>query len=676
MYLITEDTKIMITQLNNDTIGILPAKDTTNNEKNPSAQPNDEFKPLTLEEQRDIRIRTTFSAIIQKAAETVKDITCVYIGSMIGMTASTAITANPIILALATAGGGYLAYHLDKTKLEKTNITEKVKLSLASISESIKGTAENFLQIPWRPKENKKEANSVFDVISDKTKIPTKITKSFPNILYPSIKAANAAHKETLMKILDGLPLKDVTSVNEIALVEKFSEGEGILGLAMPRLTRNVIHLRDDLFSSFEAARNVATHENGHTKDFNRFLNPIFTDSSLKPWGKPPYPIDPLYDTPTNIYGMTNHYEDYAQAHMFYHCYPEILKTVAPDKFAAMEKSEKLNFLEKVLDRPVVREWGKKISQTMDKVPFLRNAFDLLKAIAGPLSLHKSAEEIRQGVSKDDKGQLFHGELHLASALAYCSGPASFLGLIFDIAHWGINKAINKGTITIEKARVYSRAILANIAGPIGHVIGEGTHALLLPDAEIQQKTNLKENLQKLNENAPTLSDTETDLIAAASAAAGAVGATASYIINYASNNLAARIVSAISGGFWGGAIVGSLTLAGFYLNKYKKEMATNKELQNVLANKDDMLYMLKVYGGSAILGLTGGVLGKYGGSIIGGAAGAMAAGPLGGLLGAGLGGFAGSLIAANQGAKLGAALGKKFDDISKTTNISQPQGI
>ncbi|MCD6309241.1 MAG: hypothetical protein J7M18_00900 [Candidatus Eremiobacteraeota bacterium] len=318
-------------------------------------------------------------------------------------------------------------------------------------------------------KESRSTAGKILDTIGKGFGVIGKGMKAIPRFLYPSIQNANPAEKDLIIKTLDGMPLRTVTSTYKIAINPDLVKNYGAAGLARHTPIANMIELNKNSMAIPQWNKGVIIHELGHTRDFSEGLTPLTNPSTRAPWGKPPYVFDKWIDTPGQpTYAATNHWEDFAQSHKFYHMHPEKLKEVSPEKYAAMEKLHEPNLYDKVMDHKPIRDAGKKISEAIDKVPHLRTALEWMGAVAGPLTLRSGALKYKKGVIDDDEKKKFDGKMDMAKGTAYSMRVTAPAGLVLSLAHFIMGRKIKKGKLKAEKASRIANAVLACATGPVG----------------------------------------------------------------------------------------------------------------------------------------------------------------------------------------------------------------
>jgi hypothetical protein len=285
--------------------------------------------------------------------------------------------------------------------------------------------------------------------------------KAFPKFIYPSFEKMTAEEVRTIYSYLDKLPLKDVNSVDRIQILPELKDASG---LAYRNPAEPFIQLsRQQLNLDPHWAETVTVHEVGHTKDYETALFGIFKHESTKTgvWGKGPWMTD---------YAKTNHWEDFAETHAFYHLHPEELKTKCPEKYARMAELEKLGTFDRLIDRQAFRETGKYIGEKLGDLPYLRSGVDILSFALGFLQIAKGFGELEQGVHRGDLKKKMDGTLDIAAGTCFASKIFCVPGLAIDGAKQALDRAIDKGDITSEQGNALVQHTIGAIGGPLAKI--------------------------------------------------------------------------------------------------------------------------------------------------------------------------------------------------------------
>ncbi|MCL5773048.1 MAG: hypothetical protein M1536_01515 [Firmicutes bacterium] len=533
----------------------------------------------------------------------------------------------------------------------------------SGVKESAGDSGEGFLISTGAGKSGKPAKESILGKIKKGLGFSAKGAKAIPPFLYPSIKNATPAEHKLIIDTLDKLPLKDVVSTQSITINPALEKTMNASGLARNLFFEKPIDLGKESMAVEGFNEGTIIHEVGHTRDFTEGVIPYVGRSSFKPFGKPPYVYDPWIDTPNDLYASTNHWEDFAQDHKFYHLQPSELEKTNPAKFKAMQELEKPGLYDKVMDRSGVRAAGRKLAELIDKVPGLRTAIDTIGTIMGPLEIHSGAGKIQDGfINKNDRKKL-DGKLDMAAGVAFSLKAAAPAGLGIEGLRLYLNHQIKKGRMTVEEANKIADATLAASTGPAGLTAFAAVKELVGKE-KIDYKMGKELSEAKLAESDKKYGKAMAVGTAAASATGAALGFYAGVHIL---GSLAAGLAIGATGAMAAIPIgVGIVALGRALRNIAKGEMEgvkATKALENKSGlTKDDKIFIAKVAGGAAIGGTAGTILGIQGGAIAGAVVGGLVGGPIGAGVGAFLGKVAGSLAGSYAGAKAGAKLGKLLD--------------
>lgn len=660
---------------------ISPSSQTSSSLKAPPPQtpasPQASPPPQPLLSSREERIGLFLKALGREGVEGLRYLSAVAIGQMVGVTVATSLlgpvgiaTGSLYLLtvgtALGNAIGGISGYYW-----EKKGIGQKILGFLGS-------------HMHWGGK------------IARTVSTALRVT---PRFLYPSIVGATAQENNLILKTLDSLPLKDVTSTPSIAVVNGL-ERMGAAGATISEVYKNPVFLDRNEFAIPGFGESTLIHELGHSKDLSQGFGRFGSLSSSRPWGAPPYVFDPNIDTPGNVYASTNRFEDFAQSHMFYHQHPDELAATSQEKLHAMEAAERQGVTEKLLDKPAVRDAGKKLAEAIDKVPGLRTSMELAAAIASPLQVHVGSHLLQEGLEKGEKDQTLHGKLSLASGLFLFTRAMAPLALASGLLHLYLSRKIEDGKISLEKANKMATGLLGVAAGPLGlATLGFLTEVKAkFPDGplpqELQKPISLKGILAMVG------------------------GTSLGGIVGAALGTALAGPAGAAIGGLWGkagGAVAGLAIYGLFQLLGGRKPGPSSAQpgtgtppsqpsspqtgtgvpasqpsspqpgtgspasqplppqpgISSILT-KDDAKYLLKIAGGAAAGGTAVAIAARALGGILGAALGGILAGPAGAVTGEFLGKLAGMLTGAYLGSKGGARIGKAIAGTASSAPSAQ----
>lgn len=475
------------------------------------------------------------------------------------------------------------------------------------------------------------------------------VANSLPKIAYPTLVGATEAQKAVFYGALDGLPLNGVTSASTIDVV-KGLEAVGASGLATPLFSQSRIFLDVDQMGISNAwAKEVTIHEIGHTFDFTKGVGPILSRNFRGGgFGSAPFISD---------YAHTNRMEDYAESYAKYHLNPEGLQGVAPDKYAAIHQSQQPGLVDQALDRPSVRDAGRRIGTAFEAAPRARNLLALGSSLVGPFQLYRGAAAYEKGVQEDDPVRRLNGKLNLASGVALMGPGTAPLSLLVSAGQIFTNMHLRSGSITADQAEKRADLALAVSTGPFGAIAssveGELKSAGLLvkPSSGMGLQSFAPSNLKK--------SLVKTGVGFALGAAAGGL---VSPLLHASSAHSA--VFSAATGSWVGGMMGAAVGFTADMLSRpdtvsHFQALASKEEPQGL--TKEDKVLLAKLAAPAVVGGATGAVGGYLGGQWVGQAVGQALAGPAGGVTGAALGSYlgvlGGSYALAKGGAKLGSAL-------------------
>lgn len=472
------------------------------------------------------------------------------------------------------------------------------------------------------------------------------LARSLPKFAYPTLGNATSAEKAVIYSALDNLPLNGVTSAPTIDVVTGL-EKAGASGLATPLFSQSRIFLdRDQMALGAEWAKEVTTHEIGHTFDFTKGVGPVGTRNFWGGgFGKAPFVSD---------YAGTNRMEDYAEAYAHYHRTPDELMTKAPAKFEAIAKSQQPGLIDRALDRPSVRDAGRKVGTAFERAPSLRNLISLGSSLVSPFQIYRGATNLEIGLKSADDKAKFDGKMQLASGAALLTGVAP-LGLAIGVGHAITGKLLADGSITQAQADKVADASLAVSTGPVGFAVNS-------IETELDKAGLLQERGQvKLFATAgPAKSERAWTLGGGFAAGAIAGGVLAPLLVG---GGTASLVASAAAGSWVGGLGGAALGLGVSSLLTHRaaaRPFGLMAQGDQDKLRREDKRLLAKLIAPTALAGVGGAVLGGMAGNAIGNALGAAVAGTAGGVTGAALGQYigllGGSYALAKGGAKLGAA--------------------
>lgn len=327
--------------------------------------------------------------------------------------------------------------------------------------------------------------------------------QAMPAFLYPVI-SGTAAERAIILRTLDGLPLKDVSSIASIRMVDSIGTPSGMngmfLGVTMPatgdmQLSRLGNSLRQ--IQGFagptghweptgqinpQVLSGTLTHEMGHGHDFQGgILRALLhgEESAGGPWGKGPY---------VSEYAKKNADEDFAETYFHYHANHEQLvaqpgphtnqdlKTFAPEKWQAMKDSERLNIAERLVDQKPFRETGRMVGELSSALPVVRTGLVLAAAFSAFSLITEGGYAVVDSFGREDSRGAVRGALELGAGLGlgltYASpllGPAA-LALLG--ARAGLDRADREAAAPNSTHATAGVSFAAATGGALGGAIG------------------------------------------------------------------------------------------------------------------------------------------------------------------------------------------------------------
>ncbi|MHB2017267.1 MAG: hypothetical protein ACYCW6_10005 [Candidatus Xenobia bacterium] len=312
-------------------------------------------------------------------------------------------------------------------------------------------------------------------------------TQAIPSFLYPSV-FGTAAEKAAIWQTLDQLPMKDVGSISQIRMVPTIGNVPNgiILGVTRPvvntiSISRNGIMEVNDGQWNPDLARMTLIHETGHALDYRGGIAHVLLggDSAHGPFGKAPYVTD---------YAATNHSEDFAESHAFYHmdagsirrAEPEVkdpsLQRVSPAKYQAMQQEETPNWFESIVAQKPFRDSGRVIGQWSSAVPYLRPAIGFMTQISIFTLATSGFQEAMSGVQHQSGREITEGLLDAGSGVGLAFtfanpllGPAALACLG---ARQGLRQADADNASNAQATAAAAGGALGGVIGGIGGPLG------------------------------------------------------------------------------------------------------------------------------------------------------------------------------------------------------------
>ncbi len=485
--------------------------------------------------------------------------------------------------------------------------------------------------------------------------------RSLPNIAYPTLVGHTEAQKAVVYGALDKLPLSGVTSTPTIDFVTGMDQA-GAAGLATPLFSQSRVFLdRTNMAYSDAFMEEVTIHEIGHTYDFTKGAGPIGNISHRGGgFGKAPFISD---------YAHTNRMEDFAESYTSYHLEPERLAEVAPDKYAALERVQQPGVVEHSLDRPSVRDAGKRIGTAFERAPRLRNLLALGSSLLSPFQLYRGAANYEHGVQSGDKETLFNSKMQLAMGSTLFFPGTAPLSLAVAIDRMAVNQQLKDGSMTADEANAHADKVLTLATGPFGFVASSLQDEL--------KRGGLLTEAQHLGVDDFQLSSSDSKAGRSAAWMAGgfALGAAAGGVLTpllHASS--AVGIVGQAANGTWLGGLAGAALGLGMGHLTRTQSSGFGLDQQASALTKEDKSLLTKLTVPTVLGGAAGAVAGGYAGSQAGRLLGQSVAGAVGGVTGATVGQYLGMLGGSYAAAKGGAKVGAAWAGLGKQPSPSRRQ--
>lgn len=477
----------------------------------------------------------------------------------------------------------------------------------------------------------------------------TTALKSMPNFIYPTVVGATAHEKEVIYGALDKLPLTGVTSAPTIDVVSGMQKA-GAAGLATPLFSHSRIFLdRDEMAWSDDFAQEVTIHEIGHTYDFTKGVGPILNRSHRGGgFGKAPFVSD---------YAGTNRMEDYAEGYSHYYLEPDHLLEKAPVKHATIEASQQPGVVDAALDRPKVRDAGRRIGTAFEAAPRLRNLLALGSSLVAPFQLYRGAANYERAAASGDKKAMIEAKMQLASGSALMLGATTPLSLGIAADKIALQSQVDGGKMTLDQAEAHADKVLTVATGPFGFAASSMQSELA------SAGLLLKGDGGKPMFFGPAVSQRAKNAMGAGFALGAAAGGLVGPLLG-GSGSAVATVASAAAGTVLAGVAGGALGLGAHHLTKGKRTVL-GMDAPSALT-KDDKKLLAKLAGSTIVGGAAGAVLGSMAGSQVGQMVGQALGGSVGGVTGAALGKYVGLLGGSYALAKGGSKLGAKWAGLNK----------
>lgn len=411
---------------------------------------------------------------------------------------------------------------------------------------------------------------------------------AFPGFIYPAVTSATAEQAEFTYKVLDKLPLKDVSSVSNIEWVpELFMSADKTAhasGTAYSNVSPFIKIAEDQCGDLGRWAEKTIIHETGHTRDYSEgILSNFARETDTNPiWGA---------GNKITSYANTSPGEDFAESYEYFHTEGEKLKEIAPEKYDRIAEMEKPDgSLEAIVEsQDAFRETGRYIGEQLSKHPYLKTGLDTASYIITGVATVVDGVRLSHGIKENDEAKQMSGNLGLTATAASFASPIA--GIAIDGAERALSRAIDKGQITAEEANyVASHTVGAPIAGAIKlgkwinskitEIKANRTESQPTTDSTSTDETNTEENPPAINENEETNETESTDkpkatfkssikalgigIGGAVGAAAGAIGGvyagvTAGFAIGGPAGGAVGLLIGLVLGNATGNHLMGKL---------------------------------------------------------------------------------------------------------------------
>lgn len=478
----------------------------------------------------------------------------------------------------------------------------------------------------------------------------TAAVKSLPNFIYPTVAGATAHEKAVIYGALDRLPLSGVTSAPTIDVVTGMEQA-GASGLATPLFSQSRIFLdRDQMALGDHWAAEVTIHEIGHTYDFTKGVGPILNRSHRGGgFGKAPFVSD---------YAGTNRMEDYAEAYAHYYTDEQTLLDRAPVKHATIEASQQPGVVDAALDRPKVRDAGRRIGSAFEAAPRLRNLLALGGSLMAPFQLYRGATNYERAAASGDKQAMLDAKMQLASGSSLFFSGTAPLSLAVAADKMYLQKQVDSGDMTLDEANAHADKVLTAATGPFGFA-ASSIHKEL-DSAGLLIKPGDGPNLAFFG---PAVSDRAKTALGAGFA----VGAVAGGILGpmLGSGSAVVTAAAAATGSLLGGMTGAAVGLGAHQLTKEQRSVLGVRVESDLTG--DDKKLLAKLAGSTVVCGAAGAVLGSMAGSTLGEVVGQALGGPVGGVTGKTVGRYLGMMGGSYAGAKGGSKVGAQWAGLKKS---------
>lgn len=318
---------------------------------------------------------------------------------------------------------------------------------------------------PGEPGSGPSFANRATDAVLTGLRDLAYADKALPDFIYPSV-FGTAAEKAQIWRTLDSLPMHD--AVRPITVTVRESLGsDNLLGVTRPAINSIDINRTGIGMSDPANFEYTLVHEIGHTRDYqNGGVVSVLTGghSADAPYGSPAY---------VSRYAGTMKQEDFAETYANYRLDPEHLRNVNQAKYEDMQRLDRPNFMEALVNREEFRETGKFIGAALEIHPWVRYGLSFATTVAAFNLATGGVGEVMSGVNAKDNMTMLSGATQLAAGaglmFAY-KHPALGIAAMGALgAHRGLEIARHRGA---REGACVAAAVGGALGGTVGGVAG------------------------------------------------------------------------------------------------------------------------------------------------------------------------------------------------------------
>ncbi len=485
--------------------------------------------------------------------------------------------------------------------------------------------------------EQTKRSASLYSNAQDKAMEVAAGLQVLPKFLYPTSSGATDAQREGIYNTLDRLPLEDVTASATIQVVDGLTD-TGISGMSQPGASHTHI-LLDSGYLNDSRGPGLVFHEQGHAVDYSGGFGLLGSHNWKAGFGSGEH---------ISRYAESNRYEDWAETYEHYHLDRESVAHLH-DKADAIERVSRQNALNRAVDQPKIREAGKRVSETIGKVPYLRTGLELAGSLVAPIQTYRGASKLIDGLETDDDYKKLDGKMTLASGMFLSLPGANPLALVSSASGMALKGLAKDGDqAELDWANKWADRVLATSAGPFGMTVAALKNELGASGMKFDDSQGF--NINGWSAARPGKSAMFKGTLATVGGAVGGAVVGAGLGLSLAGAGGAAI------GSMWG-QVAGGMAGLGLY-GAFRTMKGDLKDGHPLALTKGDKKFLAGLAGGAIVGGGLGPVGGSMGGKALGELLGGLAFGPTGAATLGTVGGWAGGLAGAYGGARAGAALG------------------